>query len=90
MICLAPFDTNMALICALELAGLTRDGEHDSTIVDVFPVWPRHKIDGEWVDNVNVDPRWVANLALTECPQELKQYQEFPINPRRRFAGLVN
>lgn len=91
MICLTAFPTKDALLEALEAAGLAHewDGErhHDATCVDVFPVWPRKLVDGEWVDDTAKPEKWVANLAMDTCPASLTAYQDFPSYPRRVFAG---
>jgi hypothetical protein len=87
---LTTFSTKAELLAVLATAGLAHEYEselhHDQTCVDVFPVWPRVHVEGEWVDDVAAEPKWTANLAM-ECPDALKPYQAFPAFPKRVFAG---
>lgn len=90
MICLTAFPSKAALLEALATAGLARewDGElhHDQTRVDVFPVWPRKQVDGQWVDDTSKPEKWVANVQMDECPASLIGYLDHPTHPRRVFA----
>lgn len=90
MICLTAFPSKEALLEALEAAGLafrTEDGvHHDATCVDVFPIWPRKQVDGQWVDDLSKPMKWVANIQMDECPEPLIGYLDHPTHPRRVFA----
>lgn len=93
MICIRAFPTRSEILAVLATAGLARewDGElqPDTTCADVFEVWDRKQVDDEWVDDTSKPSKWVANLELDACPEPLEPYQDFPVNPRRVFAGDV-
>jgi hypothetical protein len=85
MICLRTFDTRADLLAVLSAAGLASARGHDAARVDVFEVWPRVLVDGEWVDNTALPSKWTANVACAaDIPAEY--LTDPPVNPRRVFA----